>query len=186
MRRNVLRRPWPALLAILLFLLMPGRLHAWCPLAHFILTRDSLGEDAARFANLPDAWTSQTYTFPRQISVTTYFCWSHGVKDNGTIRNGTLQPAIPLAPTYADDGREPGAVMLHFVDSLLDFQKNDWGDQSWLRTACLGFISHNAADRDVHWAVFKAAYVVQGLCLLQWMEKRMGIRSGFSEKGGNL
>ena len=27
------------------------------------------------------------------------------------------------------------------------------------------------------WAVFKAAYVVQGLCLLQWMEKRMGIRS---------
>ena len=27
------------------------------------------------------------------------------------------------------------------------------------------------------WAVFKAAYLIQGLCLMQWMEKRMGIRS---------
>ena len=45
-----------------------------------------------------------------------------------------------------------------------------------------GTLSTGGADRYMGWlcwSVFRAAYLVQGLCLMQWFEKRMGIRSVF-------
>lgn len=44
----------------------------------------------------------------------------------------------------------------------------------------IGTMSTGGADRYfgwLCWAVFKAAYLIQGLCLMLWFEKKMGIRS---------
>lgn len=150
------------ILPVLCFFLLCSRasLLAWCPIAHYVMARTSLGNTSARFANLPDAWESQNYSFPLSITISPYFCWSHGVISQGTYSEKTMSPRIPLRPEYGDDGREPGEAMLHFVENLLDFSDRAWGSQDVLREACLGFIAHNAADRHVHWSVFQAG--VQG------------------------
>ena len=63
----------------------PHKVCAWGPIAHYIITKEALGAEGAAvapYANLPDAWPSQTGPLA-WLDTGVYFRWSNGVIDHG-------------------------------------------------------------------------------------------------------
>ncbi len=143
-----------------LFFLSTHKVFAWGPIAHYVITKEALGNEGvtmAPYANLPDAWPSQTGLLG-WLDTGIYFRWSHGVIDHGHYNLYIGTAWVPKKPTYPDDGRYPGQVMKELLDNKLDNSGGKWGDSAILRLVQKGFRAHNAADRIVHWDFFLGAH----------------------------
>ena len=141
------------LLMMFVLLLCSSRVLGWGPLAHWLIAKDTLGKEAAPFANLPDAWESQEEIIT-YFTTGLHFRWSHGVIDCGRLYQLAGTVAVPRTPEYADDGRRPEEAMAALLKDRLDLSGGRWGDRKTLELVRDGFLAHNLADRRVHWGVF--------------------------------
>lgn len=114
---------------IVLQLLLCQTAPAWGPLAHYLIAVHNFNETVAQYANVPDAWPSSGWAGWLNIGVTPYFCWSHGVVDNGTIRMPWEESIAntPATPAKYPEGQqfEPGGVLQILTEDKLDFSKSD-------------------------------------------------------------
>lgn len=178
MMNNSICRLFARIWAFLLLSSAPG--HAWGPIAHYLISKETAGEVVAQYANLPDAWESNSYPdYGLTIEVTDYFCWSHAVRSDGvldlvwdSIPGTDLNPVeIPKKPILHPDETaiEPGHVMRIFLNGKVDLDRR-WppiqnppqGTDSrpimaHLQNAASGIASHNDKDHLVHWTYFLGA-----------------------------
>ena len=148
------------------FMLCVNNARAWGPIAHYLIAVHNYNGTVAQYANIPDAWPSSGWAGGLDISVTPYFCWSHGVIDNGTIPmpwNESIAN-IPATPAEYPSGQqiEPGGILELLTENKLDFNKSDsayspekyWGLKADAQNLYKGIKSHNNADSFVHWEYF--------------------------------
>ena len=152
---------FPLLLSTFLGLVFfsPHKVHSWGPIAHYIITKEALGSEGvtvAPYANLPDAWPSQTGLLA-WLDTGVYFRWSHGVIDHGHYNAYIGTVWLPKKPTFPDDGRYPGQIMKKLIEHKINNSIGKWGNIEKLRLVQKGFRAHNAADRIVHWEFFLGA-----------------------------
>lgn len=118
---------------------------AWWPIAHYEISRQSLGPEIAKYSQLPDYADSWLYLQGLELfDINQYFCWGHGAIDMGDCVDLEIAPAAPM---YPDDGRYPGPVMWKLIQKLRS-------GTAEMEKAARGMVAHNAADRAVHFNFF--------------------------------
>ncbi len=179
-----MNRPYAkAFLVLALLLAFPRASRAWGPIAHYLITEarleahnalpgnsgNQLPLSIAQYANLPDAWPSNSSPdYGLSISITPFFCWSHGVRDTGVVNLSLNSVEVPRVPLYHSGfpDCEPGHVMESLLGGKVNLYRR-WGDYvpppgtpgipTHLAMAARGFRMHNEEDSDVHWSYFLGA-----------------------------
>jgi hypothetical protein len=144
-----------------LILCLGGLAEAWEAITHYQLGVQSKADVAGRFQNLPDSWPSHR-GLAKLYEITEWFAWSHAVQRTGRTSG------VPNVPIYPNDKRNPGEVMYQLYKGGAPISG------AYVYETALGFLSHNAQDRQVHYKYFRggsrAAWVEEHEKKEQWAD----------------
>jgi hypothetical protein len=114
---------------------------AWQIITHYQLGVESGLDPTGSFQNLPDSWPSHDGVW-KLYQISEWFAWSHGV-----LRNGRTS-GVPNLPVYPSSDQDPGKVIykLYRAGGLKGGFEYD---------TAMGFLAHNAQDRQVHYRYFR-------------------------------
>lgn len=115
--------------------------HAWEAVAHYVIGIEAGADANGRFQNLPDSWPSHN-GFTGLWGITEWFAWSHSVQLTGRTN------MVPNQPVDASNKWSAGRAMYEI------YTRGVVTGPAVFETA-LGFLTHNAQDRVVHYRYFR-------------------------------
>jgi len=127
---------------------------SWQVIAHYQMGIESKVDESGWFPNLPDAWPS----YDRKFQITEWFAWSHGMQRVGS------NVVVPRPPINPNDGRDPGETMHKLY-------KKTTKSRPVLYETSLGFLIHNAQDREVHYGYFRGGSIGRWIGEHAWKEE---------------
>lgn len=154
--RNVVQKVF---LAVCLCLSVQSPSWSWQVITHYQLGVEAGADPQRQFQMLPDSWPSHG-NFLTAFKITEWFAWTHAVQRTGRTAG------VPNVPKYPDDGRNPGEEMYRLYKGY-----TSWG---WAYETAIGFLGHNAQDRQVHYRYFRggsrAAWVEEHKYKEEWAD----------------
>lgn len=167
------------ILAASLLVYRPFEAKSWQAITHYQLGVEAGVDSNRQFQMLPDSWPSHGSIF-KLFEITEWFAWSHAVQRTGRT------DGVQNVPIYPNDDRNPGEVMYKLY-------KQGQAAGSYPYETALGFLTHNAQDRQVHYAYFRggsrAAWVEEHQYKENWADcwiYRIKLNGTFDERGRPL
>ena len=119
----------------------PVGVGSWQVIAHYQLGVDAGVDPTRSYQMLPDSWPSHEPLW-KLLQITEWFAWSHAVVLTGTTS------MVPNVPALSKDRRDPG-------QDMYDIYMNSSHPTTEAYETALGFLTHNAQDKAVHYDYFR-------------------------------
>jgi hypothetical protein len=140
----MIRTVTSVILAIVL-LGLPATVGSWQVLTHYQLGVEAGVDPERSYQMLPDSWPSHEPWYG-WFQVTDWFAWSHAVLLTGTTQTVPNVPDIDV--TRSDPGKD-----------MYEIYKNEPTHPKEMYDTALGFLTHNAQDKAVHYEFFRGGSV---------------------------
>lgn len=134
------RRIGSAIAMVLLSLCSPSTAVPWQTIAHYQIGVEAGADTGRRYQMLPDSWPSHGSLWSG-YAVTKWFAWTHAMLLTGRT------DGVPNVPQDPKDHREPGQAMYEL------YKAGGHGPNAY--ETALGFLTHDAQDKEVHYRFFR-------------------------------
>lgn len=134
------RKIGSAIAVVLLSVCWPYQAVSWQVIAHYQIGVEAGADLDRRYQLLPDSWPSHGSVW-KAYAITKWFAWTHALQLTGRTET------VPNVPRDPNDNRDPGEAMYQLY-------KSGTNGPNAYETA-LGFLTHNAQDKEVHYRFFR-------------------------------